>query len=168
MMIELFRRESPAHVLEVADQIWACRQLFICWPKRALLFMPGTTRVRYHQYTDEQMWTLHEAGINPDTRSNGPAIMAYLLAGGKRPERVSPGRKWSIHHIYDGKFPWPERASTTHSVRDGLCFTEAAGLVAVHPIADALADEVPYFAWLLRQEAFERFGFDPDIIFSCR
>jgi hypothetical protein len=45
-------------------------------------------------------------------------------------------------------------------------FTHSAGLVAVHPLADALADEVPYFAWLLRSEAFRRFRFDPDGVFA--
>ena len=45
-------------------------------------------------------------------------------------------------------------------------FTEAAGLVAIHPLADALADEVPYFAWLLRFEAYQRYGFDPDGVFK--
>jgi len=128
--------------------------------------MPGAVRIKYHQYTHEQKRRLRDAGITPDSRSNGPAIMAYRLAGGDRPPRVSPGREWSIHHIYDGKFPAPGASVPKHAVNDGLCFTEAAGLVAVHPIADALADEVPYFAWLLRQEAFDRFGFDPDGVFG--
>ena len=75
--------------------------------------------------------------------------------------------QWSIHHVYDGKFPAPGRR-TTHAVKEGRYFTEAAGLVAIHPIADVLADEVPYFAWLLRREAFERFGFDPDDVFTSQ
>jgi hypothetical protein len=44
-------------------------------------------------------------------------------------------------------------------------FTHSAGLVAVHPTA-ALADEVGYFAWLLRREAYDRFQFDPDQVFG--
>ena len=51
-------------------------------------------------------------------------------------------------------------------MKDAALFTEAAGLVAAHPFADALADEVPYFAWLLRAEAYQRFGFDPDAVFG--
>jgi hypothetical protein len=45
-------------------------------------------------------------------------------------------------------------------------FTQSAGLVAIHPIADALADEFGVFAWRLRAEAFLRFGHDPEGVFS--
>ena len=165
-MLNQLRESTPHHVLEIADRVWGQRDLFTRWPKRALLFMSGTTRLKYHQYTPDQKQRLHEVGIPPDTRSNGPAIMAYRLAGGERPSRVAPAKKWSVHHhIYDGKFPAPGQKNTTHAVNDGRYFTEASGLVAIHPIGDALADEVPYFAWLLRREAFERFGFDPDSVF---
>jgi hypothetical protein len=134
MTLAQCREFSPAHVLEIADHVWAQRTNFIRWPKHALLFMPGTTRTNYHKYTAEQKLRLLSARITPDSRSNGPAIMAYRLAGGERPKRVSPRREWSIHHIYDGKFPWPGFVASTHAVNDGLYFTEAAGLVAVHPI----------------------------------
>ena len=63
------------------------------------------------------------------------------------------------------KFPAPGAERTIRAVNDGRYFTEIAGLVAMPPIAEALADEVPYFAWLHRREAFERFGFDPDGVF---
>lgn len=36
----------------------------------------------------------------------------------------------------------------------------------MHPIAEALKDEHFRFAWLLRREAFLRFGYDPDAVFS--
>lgn len=160
------RKSTPDHVLDIADRVWERKELFIRWPQRSLLFMPGTTRTPYHDYTSEQKQRLRDAGITLDSRSNGPAIMAYRLAGGERPPRVTPGREWSIHHIYDGKFAAPGRKDTTRAVKDGRYFTEAAGLVAVHPLADALADEVPYFAWLLRYEAFKRFEFDPDSVFG--
>ncbi len=45
------------------------------------------------------------------------------------------------------------------------CATQAAGLVAIHPVAEALKDEYSCFAWLLRREAFLRFGYDPDMVF---
>jgi hypothetical protein len=41
----------------------------------------------------------------------------------------------------------------------------ARGLVAIHPIAEALKDEYSCFAWLLRREAYLRFGCDPDGVF---
>lgn len=164
-MFDQLRHSTPAHIREIVERVWDHKDLFVRWPKRALLFMPGTVRVKYHKYTAEQRRLLREADIKPDGRSNGPAVMAFRLAGGQRPTRVAPGRDWSVHHVYDGKFPARGTADTTHAVRDGKYFTEAAGLVAIHPIADALADEVPYFAWLLRREAFERFAFDPDGVF---
>ncbi len=43
--------------------------------------------------------------------------------------------------------------------------TQSAGLVAIHPIADAMADEFACFAWLLRAKAFEKFHYDPDGVF---
>jgi len=42
----------------------------------------------------------------------------------------------------------------------------SAGLVAIHPVAEALKDEYFYFAWLLRHEAFLRFKYDPDAVLS--
>jgi len=167
-MLKAFQMVTPQHILDVADRVWAQKNLFIKWPKSALLFMPGAVRVKYHEYTIEQKRRLRDAGVKADSRSNGPAVMAYLLAGGERPQRVSPGREWSIHHIYDGKFAALGAIATAHAVNDGRFFTEAAGLVAIHPIADALADEVPYFAWLLRREAYDRFGFDPDRVFRAK
>jgi len=104
-------------------------------------------------------------GVKPDTRSNGPAISAFLYAGGERPFRANSTKQWTIHHIYDSKFPVSQSGKNTHAVKDGSYFTHSAGLVAIHPVADALADEIPYFAWLLRYEAFLRFGFDPDNVF---
>ncbi|MCC6126164.1 MAG: hypothetical protein IT426_14475 [Pirellulales bacterium] len=68
--------------------------------------------------------------------------------------------------IYDGSFKAKGMNRTIRAVNEGNYFTESSGLVAVHPVADALADEVPYFAWLLRFEAFQRYGFDPDGVFS--
>ena len=165
-MIESLRNDLDDKLLKIVDAVWNNGDRYIRWPKRSFLFIPGRTRERYHKYTDEQKEMIRQAGVTPDSRSNGPAIMAFLLAGGERPSRIAPGRQWSVHHIYDGQFPAPGREKTTHAVKDGRYFTEAAGLVAVHPVADALADEVPYFAWLLRLEAFKLFDFDPDGVFG--
>ena len=52
--------------------------------------------------------------------------------------------------------------------KDGLHFTQSAGLVAIHPIADVLSHEFPFFAWLLRGTAFNRFGYDPDGVFGTK
>jgi len=57
-------------------------------------------------------------------------------------------------------------------VEDGPTITHGgvaygAGLVAAHPIADAICDEIPFFSWLLRAHSFLRFGYDPDGVFSA-
>ena len=39
-------------------------------------------------------------------------------------------------------------------------------MITAHPIADALCDEFPFFAWLLRGMSFMKFGYDPDGVFS--
>jgi hypothetical protein len=141
--------------------------VFISWPKRPLLLLPGVTRdAKYHQYPVEVKQHLLKAGIVPDSRSNGPAVCSFLLAGGVRPVRQT-GKGWNIHHLYDGKFPYNNNKTTIHAVKDGRFFTEAAGLVALHPLADAMADEFADFAWWLRREAYDRFGFDPDGVFEA-
>lgn len=167
--IKNLQQQTDKFVLEVAILVWNNRRHFVEWPERGdVLFAPGICRpgIRFHRYNDKQKALLLENGIRSDTRSNGPAIMSYRLAGGRRPQREKPGREWSIHHIYDGNFPAPGCATTTRAVAHSEYFTRAAGLVAVHPIADGLADECAYFAWLLRYEAFIRFKFDPDRVFS--
>jgi hypothetical protein len=162
------RNDVPVSCLRIADDVWLNKEEFISWPTRRFLFMPDTVRVDYYRYSPEQLALIRAAGIKPDTRSNGPAVMAFAIAGGQRPWRSVGRKQWSIHHIYDGQFPASGRQISTRAVVRGDSFTEAAGLVAVYPVADALADELAYFAWLLRYEAFIRFGFDPDGVFTSR
>jgi hypothetical protein len=161
------REAVPAPYLQITDNVWSNQAAFVEWPARPFLFMPGTVRVKYHRYSPEQLSQIKAARVRTDTRSNGPAIMAYAVAGGRRPGRASGREGGSIHHIYDGQFPAPGATDCTRAVTHGNYFTEAAGLVAIHPIADALADELAYFAWLLRHEAFRRFNFDPDGVFGA-
>ena len=167
-MLEQLRSRAPSQLDVVINHVWSNKDSFVKWPQRSFLFMPGVLRINYHYYSIEQKLQIKYAGLKLDSRSNGPAIMAFLLAGGTRPDRIKPGKQWSIHHIYDGCYPAPGKSTTVRAVADGRYFTEAAGLVAIHPVADSLADEVPYFAWLLRNEANERFGFDPDGVFIKR
>ena len=51
------------------------------------------------------------------------------------------------------------RVATTHAVKFGCHFTQSAGVITAHPIADAMCDEFPFFAWLLRAESFRRSGY---------
>jgi len=150
---------------KIATEVWEHRADYIKWPVKARLLWPGCVRTKYHRLPDRIKEAARSRGVPVDSRSNGPAVMSFLLAGGKRPTR-SNRQGWHVDHIYDGKFPWPTRSRSLHAVKNGRHFTQAAGLVAVHPIAEALKDEHPHFAWLLRREAHLRFGYDPDGIFS--
>jgi hypothetical protein len=159
-----FNKLAPSERKIVAE-VWGHRADYIKWPIKAMLLWPGCVRIKYHRIPDRIKEEARSRGVQVDSRSNGPAIMSFLLAGGKRPRR-SNRQGWHIDHIYDGKFPWATRSRSLHAVKNGKHFTQAAGLVAIHPIAEALKDEYPHFAWLLRHEAYLRFSYDPDAVFS--
>jgi hypothetical protein len=148
---------------------------FVQWPTRAVLLWEGCDRIppagkrqKYHRYPEPISALAKPQGIQLDTRPNGPARAAFLFAGGVRPERFGSTNASTMHHVYSGKFPYIGRAVTAHAVKLPKHFTQSAGVVATHPVADALSDEYPFFAWLLRFEAFQRFGYDPDGVFSSR
>ncbi|HAO26268.1 MULTISPECIES: hypothetical protein [unclassified Methylophaga] len=162
------KKPDEEYINEIIDKVYFEKpDSFIKWPKNKIIFMPDAVRQKFHVYSNEQLLTLKTAGISPDRRSNGPAIMAFLLAGGERPIRDN-GHGWSIHHIYDGKRPFPNSGASKvcHAVKEHGHFTNSAGLVALHPIADGIASESSYFAWLLRLEAYKRFLYDPNKVFS--
>ena len=58
------------------------------------------------------------------------------------------------------------RRTLLHAVKEGKHFTQPAGLFAIRPVAEAPKDECSHSAWLLRHEAFPRFDYDPDSVFS--
>jgi hypothetical protein len=134
---------------------------FFEWPKVGTLLWPGCTRGnndQLHEYPTEIADQLRRLGFEkPDDRNNGPAIMAFLAAGGKRPTCGNEG--WHIHHIYDGT------DGTPHAVHNPNLFTHSAGLVAAHPVAHHLAHKSQLLKGLLRREAFLRFDFDPMGVF---
>ena len=129
---------------------------FFEWPQVGVLLWPGCVRTQSdgeHIYPKEVILHLARLGLKPDTRTNGPAIVSFLAAGGKRPNWGNEG--WHIHHILDGTEGSP------HAVHDGNLFTNSAGLVAAHPVAHHLVHQSALLKWILRREAFLRFGFDP-------
>jgi hypothetical protein len=156
----------------VLQSVEANLNTFVQWPSEAILLWPDCDRVpepgkkqKYFSYPNHLKQMARAARIALDTRPNGPAIASFLLARGVRPERFGSSNAWSIHHLYSGKFPYFGRHSTKHAAKDCNHFTQSAGLVAAHPIADALADEFPFFTWLLRAKAYLEFGYDPDGVF---
>ncbi|MDA1314605.1 MAG: hypothetical protein O2968_14795 [Acidobacteria bacterium] len=125
-MLDTLRATTPEHLLDIVDPVWKQQDAFIRWPKQSLLFAPRVTRKKgYHKFTKEQKRQLRQARIAVDGPSNGPAVMAFLLAGGERPKRLASNHGWSVHHIYDGKFPAHGATQTTHAVKDGEYFTHA-------------------------------------------
>ncbi len=147
---------------------------FVKFPNEAILMwescdriVPKDKKTKYHTYPTKLKEALRAKGIRtPDARINGPAVAAYLFAGGERPQRFGSNNSWHIHHLYSGKFPYINKNETLHAVKDGLHFTQSAGLIATHPIVDQMCDEYPFFSWFLRAMAFKKFGYDPDKVFS--
>jgi len=142
---------------------------FFGWPQVGALLWPGCTRGdenQQHQYPPDVVARLFRLGIGePDTRNNGPAIMAFLAAGGIRPTWGREG--WPIHHIYDGTgLMGGVPQEPLHAVHRPQHFTHSAGLVAAHPVAHHLAHQSKLLKELLRREAFLRFGYDPMGAFS--
>lgn len=154
--------------------IWLNQHAYFKWPKKSMVLNSEWTRKRdpirddLYPYSSEIIMDCNRAGISTDGRNNGPAIVTYLLAGGSRPFREDPPTwGWSIHHIYDGKFPAPhQRGRVLNATQMAGEFTNSCGLVAAHPVADFVATNSKLLAWLLRWEAFRRFKYDPNKIFS--
>ena len=155
-MQELTASTSPTEWSAIIS-IFTASEDFFRWPQVGQLFWPWCTRKENdgeHIYPPNLIDRLSRLGLKPDTRTNGPAILSFWAAGGKRPSCGSEG--WHIHHIFDGT------EGSRHAVRDGNLFTHSAGLVAAHPVAHHLAHQSLLLKWLLRREAFLRFGFDPN------
>jgi hypothetical protein len=133
------------------------------WPKIGTLLWPGCVRggaSQDHTYPPELKRRLTGLGITPDLRNNGPAISAFLAAGGIRPTCGREG--WPVHHIYDGTgMVTGGPQEVIHAVKDGQHFTHSGGLVALHPVVHHLAHQSDLLKWVLRREAFLRFGYDP-------
>ena len=151
--------------------LWIDREKLFRWPNQSELLWPGIVRHQdgnkenCYDYPAALVARLAAKGMHVDGRNNGPAILAYMMAGGKRPKVGSWG--WPIHHVYDGGTVIPgTRKRILHAVKDGQFFTHSGGLVAAHPAAHFIAHKSTLLAWLLRWEAWRRFRFDPDCIFG--
>jgi hypothetical protein len=156
---------------DAALAIWREKHNWFRWPIESAILQNGWTRDRdsnrtdCYRYSAELTRRLKQKNLNPDGRNNGPAILSFLMAGGERP--VSGGEGWPIHHIYDGQALIPNtQKKILHAVQDGEHFTHSGGLVAAHPAAHFVAHQSELLAWLLRWEAFCRFNYDPNKIFS--
>jgi len=143
---------------------------FFQWPLTGKLLWPGCIRAEEdgaYDYPGDLPHRLARVRLRPDPRTNGPAILAFRSTGGNRPTCENEG--WPIHHIYDGTGAVAGvPPNILHAVRDGQHFTHSAGLVAAQPVIHHLAHQSNLLKWLLRREAFVRFGYDPMNVFSER
>ena len=153
---------------KIISEVWSKKDDYIRWPKESILLFPGLRRSSggFHVFSTQILCKVRQKQIKIRKRSNGPAIMAFLFAGGERPRCSDNNHEWTIHHIYDGKFSLDKTKPSIRAVKLRDHFTQSAGLVAIHPIADSLAHKNFYFAWLLRFESYKKFGYDPDNVFS--
>ncbi|MEJ0090655.1 MAG: hypothetical protein WDM80_13050 [Limisphaerales bacterium] len=165
------RREQS---VAATKAIWLNQHAYFKWPKKERVLNQEWIRITdpnnrddLYSYSPNIIQECESAKIPADGRSNGPAIVTFLLSGGARPLREDPPTwGWSIHHIYDGKFPAPhQEGGVLNAVRVAGEFTNSRGLVAAHPVADFVAANSRLLAWLLRWEAFRRFNYDPNRIF---
>ena len=166
--VGMFNELVPAEQ-DLAIALWDRQDGMVSWPTACSpgpLLEVQRVGVKYHDIPADLRARARAQKVAIDGRSNGPAIMAFLLAGGHRPVRSDGKHGWSIHHIYDGKFPWPGRETSVRAVAETAYFTDARGLVALHPIFDGAVSEIHWLAWQLRLEAFDRFGFDPDNVLA--
>jgi hypothetical protein len=90
----------------------------------------------------------------------GPEQFSFTFAGGQ----LYAG--WIFHHIYDGTSALGKGKKTLNARHHGLHFTQTAGMVAIHPIVEALYDYFPCIKRTLRARSFKEFGYDPDRYFS--
>lgn len=78
---------------------------FVKFPQQAVLMWEGCYREKYHKYPERLKILLKKEGMKSlDGRANGPAVEAYRYSKGERPRRYGSKNKWSIHHLYSGKF----------------------------------------------------------------
>jgi hypothetical protein len=169
---EIQTNPSPA-IRSVVLSVYKNLGEFVSWPTEALLLWDGCDRIpepgkkqKYHRYPEPLKLLRNSHQIPLDARPNGPAIAAFLVAGGIRHARLGSSNAWEIHHLYSGKYPYNDKAKTLHAIKHQRHFTQSAGLVAVHPIANGICDEFPAFVWILRIMAYQRFGYDPDHVFA--
>jgi hypothetical protein len=171
---EVEKMGVPKSLKDILNVVLKKENDFVKWPAKPLLLWQGCDRVpesgevrRYHKYPSEIKNLMKQEGIHTDSRPNGPAITSFLYAGGERPIRIGSTNKWSIHHLYSGKFTYPNKSALPfHAIKHHSHFTQSAGLLAVHPIIDALFDEIPAVSWLYRYKSFQKFGYDPMCVFS--
>ncbi len=64
----------------IISEAWEHRADYIKWPARARLLWPGCVRIRYHRIPDTVKEEARAREVPVDSRSNGPAVMAFLLA----------------------------------------------------------------------------------------
>jgi hypothetical protein len=95
-----------------------------------------------------------------------PFEVAFKLAGGSIPEPAE-GMNWTMHHLYEGRFPFEGKTASFNAPEWSFHQTQTAGLVWVHPSMESLWRDFGAIVKTLRARAWVRFGYDPDRYFSA-
>jgi len=159
-LVQLFSRvgsgaAEPAIVESFATLFDAVNGLFE-FPRTAVLLWLGCMRQEEHYDFPPGLkakWKGRRCGRLDYRMRNGPPNSAFSLGGGVKPSG------WELDHIYDEEPLW--------SVRDGLHFTQSAGLVAMPRNAHRQRHSDAKLSWLVRGFAFLKFGYDPLAVFSA-
>jgi len=125
------------------------------FPKRAVLLWSGCVR-QEHRYEFpaglKSKWKTQRSGALDYRMRNGPPNSAFRLGQATKPQG------WELDHIYNEEPLW--------SARNGLHFTQSAGLVAMPRHAHLRRHSDAMLTWLVRGVAFVKFGYDPLEVFS--
>ena len=110
-------RLPDAAVRPIAGAVVSSIGEFVKWADRAELLIEGCDRTQnYHKFPPQIIHRARAQRVPLDARSNGPAIVAFLLAGGRRPTRFGHTYGWPIHHQYhETQFRERPRDGSTHS-----------------------------------------------------
>lgn len=132
-------------------------------PKRVI---PAEHRQRYNQLVAAE-----QVARPNDPAPSHHAAAAFKFAGGTVPP-TPYGTSWKLRHLYDGTFTgygdehfYGAGQQRINALRDHRHYTQSAGMVALHPIANQLWTIYPWIAYTLRARAAVTFRYDPDRAF---
>jgi hypothetical protein len=104
--------------------------------------------------------------LNPGATNPWPfAVAAFKRCGGVMPVAVPDACQWRLFHLYDDMTHLVV-GNRVESERAGRQFTQAAALVAAHPVVYHLKGEHACIESTLRAKAFTRFNYDPLNLFA--
>ncbi len=124
-----------------------------------------------HQQRFKELLAAEQAARPADPVPSHYAAAAFRFAGGTIPQMPYAGG-WSLRHLYDGTFDHYDEEhfygagqQRINALQDHRHFTQAAGMVAVHPVVNQLWPIYPWIVYTLRARAAVTLHYDPDRVF---